>query len=565
MPGTYSIWPCLVFEASCDETALLDASPPLGTQIGSLLGGVSCEHLSAETRTYRSFRTPPRGYPVWLIIAPKRHDAPPRRRAIINALDSAAQLAPGPACRSVRAMSQVPTQPPPRPRQYELTVHQRDSTSTVELIPGSSLLIGRTAEADIVIDDSSVSRQHARLFIGSRIELEDLGSSNGTTLVRDEHAEVEESTASNTGPLPPHQRTEVRPGDVIRIGMTVMAIQHRGKPISLMPTASSTSGPIRLDPEMLRTHALVQRAASTEISILILGDTGVGKEVMAESIHRHSPRAGHTFLKLNCAALTASLLESELFGHERGAFTGAHATKAGLLESANGGTVFLDEIAELPLSTQAKLLRVLEERTVIRVGATKPKRINVRFIGATNRDLAQQVRAGEFRSDLYYRIAGLVVRIPPLRERPSEIEPLALHFFKELSRGCGKPEVRLTRAALDKLKTYAWPGNVRELRNVIERATLLATSGVADVEHILIEALDPFSSRPSDSETRRVKIPPGPTSVPANGSEDERARVMRALEEYAGNQTRAARALGISRRTLINRLEAFGLPRPRKS
>src|SRR5690606_22704511 len=172
------------------------------------------------------------------------------------------------------------------------------------------------------------------------------------------------------------------------------------------------------------------------------------------------------------------------FGHERGAFTGAHATKAGLLESADGGTVFLDEIGELPLGTQAKLLRVLEERTVIRVGATKPKRIDVRFIGATNRDHALQVREGASRSDLYYRTAGLVVRIPPLRQRPSEIEPLALHFFKELARGSGRLEVRLTRAALDKLKAHSWPGNVRELRNVVERATLLASSGVADVEHI---------------------------------------------------------------------------------
>lgn len=465
------------------------------------------------------------------------------------------------------AMSQLPTQPPPTPRRYELAVHQRDGTSVVDLIPGSTLLIGRSAEADIVLDDSCVSRRHAQLFVGPRIEVEDLESSNGTILVREDHfGGADESTASNAGPLTPRQRTEVRVGDVIRIGMTVLAVQRRGKPISLMPAASSTSGPIRLDPEMLRTHALVQRAASTEISILILGDTGVGKEVMAESIHRHSPRASRTFLKLNCAALTATLLESELFGHERGAFTGAHATKAGLLESADGGTVFLDEIGELPLGTQAKLLRVLEERTVIRVGATKPKRIDVRFIGATNRDLALQVREGAFRSDLYYRIAGLVVRIPPLRQRPSEIEPLALHFFKELARGSGRLEVRLTRAALDKLKAHSWPGNVRELRNVVERATLLASSGVADVEHILIEPLDPFGAVYSDTETRPFRLPPHVTTAPPSADgERERARVMRALEECAGNQTRAARSLGISRRTLINRLEEYGLPRPRKS
>src|SRR5690606_14186600 len=219
----------------------------------------------------------------------------------------------------------------------------------------------------------------------------------------------------------------------------------------------------------------------------ILGETGAGKEAMAETVHQRSPRRAGPFLLLNCAALSETLLESELFGHEKGAFTGAHSTKAGLLESTAGGTVFLDEIGELSLGTQAKLLRVLEERSVMRVGATKPRRIDVRFVTATNRDLTREVRAGRFRGDLYYRISGLVVRIPPLRERLTEIEPLARHFLTEFCTQLGQLVPELEPAAIEALLGYHWPGNVRELKNVMERAVLLAGSGPVTREHVLPE------------------------------------------------------------------------------
>jgi transcriptional regulator with PAS, ATPase and Fis domain len=195
-------------------------------------------------------------------------------------------------------------------------------------------------------------------------------------------------------------------------------------------------------------------------------------------LHRASPRRDGPFLRLNCAALPESLLESELFGHERGAFTGAHALKIGLLEATDGGTVFLDEIGELPLGTQAKLLRVLEERIVTRVGSTKTKRIDVRFVTATNRDLSKEVKNGRFRGDLYYRISGLVVRLPALRQRPSEVEPLARHFLRGFCERSGQPEPELLAPALERLKAHQWPGNVRELKNVMERAALLANHGV---------------------------------------------------------------------------------------
>jgi transcriptional regulator with GAF, ATPase, and Fis domain len=323
---------------------------------------------------------------------------------------------------------------------------------------------------------------------------------------------------------------------------------------------------------MRRVYDLASRAAASDISVLVLGETGVGKEVMAETIHRRSPRAEHPFLRLNCAALPESLLEGELFGHERGAFTGAHAAKVGLIESTDRGSVFLDEIGELPLGTQAKLLRVLEERTVTRLGATKPRRIDVRFITATNRDLAREVRAGRFRGDLYYRISGLVVKIPPLRQRPAEIQPLAEHFLREFCMRSGQARPHLSPEAVDRLQVYEWPGNVRELRNVMERAALLANDGYVGPEHVLLEPplpedeledADEFDAVTKVTNVFEPAAPAAPESVEAVSS-SERDRVIRALESCGGNQTRAAKLLGISRRTLINRLEQFQLPRPKK-
>jgi len=322
---------------------------------------------------------------------------------------------------------------------------------------------------------------------------------------------------------------------------------------------------VLVDPDMRRAYELLRKAAATEISVLLLGETGAGKEVMAETVHRWSLRADGPFLKLNCAALTDTLLESELFGHERGAFTGAHAAKAGLLESTDGGTVFLDEIGELSPGTQAKLLRVLEERAVIRVGATKPRRIDVRFVTATNRDLAQRVQAGLFRSDLYYRISGLVIRIPPLRNRPSEIEPLARHFLREFSIRSGQSVPTLGPAALGKLLAHDWPGNVRELRNVMERATLLVTGSVLQPEHVMIESsVDGPSHDLFDAEFEAETAVIASPFIEGATPEDEKARILKALEACGGNQTRAAKMLGIARRTLINRIEQFNLPRPKK-
>ena len=460
----------------------------------------------------------------------------------------------------------VVTMPPPPRALFEVMIYVRQETRTVELVPGSISGVGRGADNAIRIEDPSVSRHHACLHVGDTVEVEDLGSANGTMVVRSLQAGLEdETTGGSNHAIPPGERHHLQVGDVLRVGQVVLVLQRKGRSSYPAPAGSGPGQPVLVDPEMRRAYELLRKAAATEISVLLLGETGAGKEVMAETVHRWSLRSEGPFLKLNCAALTDTLLESELFGHERGSFTGAHAAKAGLLESTDGGTVFLDEIGELTPGTQAKLLRVLEERAVIRVGATKPRRIDVRFVTATNRDLAQRVQSGLFRSDLYYRISGLVIRIPPLRQRPAEIEPLARHFLREFSMRAGQPTPNVSASALGKLLAHDWPGNVRELRNVMERATLLVSGSTLEPEHVMIENSEPASGADLfdaefEAETAVIASP----FIEGGSPDDERLRILKALEACGGNQTRAAKMLGIARRTLINRIEQFNLPRPKK-
>jgi two-component system, NtrC family, response regulator AtoC len=310
------------------------------------------------------------------------------------------------------------------------------------------------------------------------------------------------------------------------------------------------------DDRMRALHQLVAQVAAADIGVLLQGETGVGKEVFAEAIHRQSARSAKPFLKLNCAALSETLLESELFGHERGAFTGAVATKPGLLEVADGGVVFLDEVGELLPSIQAKLLRVLDDRRLTRVGGLEPRPIDVRIVAATNRDLDEEVRRGAFRLDLLYRLNAISIIIPALRERVDEIVPLAGRFLHGLAAKLGRPVPRLTGAAIALLRGYRWPGNVRELRNVIERAMVLANGDVIDV-HELPEDRMRAAIEPPPAAPRRAATEP-PLEA------EERQRILDALETCAGNQTHAANLLGVSRRTLINKLDKFALPRPRK-
>ncbi|MEO7092974.1 MAG: sigma 54-interacting transcriptional regulator, partial [Polyangiales bacterium] len=354
------------------------------------------------------------------------------------------------------------------------------------------------------------------------------------------------------------------------------------------PTTPPTSvaGRVLTDHGALhRLRPLVERFAAGTLPVLILGETGVGKEVLATMVHELGPRAGKPLVRLNCAALTETLLESELFGHERGAFTGAVQTKVGLLESGTGGTIFLDEVGEMPLSVQAKLLRVIEVREVIRVGSTKARPIDVRFVAATNRDLEAEVARGAFRQDLFYRLNGVAIVIPPLRERVAEIAPLTMSFVENVSRQLGKAPPRVSPTAMSLLKGYAWPGNVRELRNAVERAVLLAEDEIRP-EHLPREKMHDMvlpedSQRFMRSQLPAAAVGPGNYSaiqqraqrraetsrmhaVNADTPEGrERARIVDALERSDWNQTTAAKMLGVSRRTLVSRLTEYGLTRKR--
>jgi two-component system, NtrC family, response regulator AtoC len=346
------------------------------------------------------------------------------------------------------------------------------------------------------------------------------------------------------------------------------------RPQESLPKVTQAASIVVEDPAMQGVYQLAAKAAQALISVLVLGETGVGKEVLAQTIHKLSQRREGPCLALNCAAISESLLEGELFGNERGAYTGASQARPGLLESANGGTVFLDEVGDLPLSIQVKLLRVLEERRILRVGGRTPVPIDVRFVSATNRDLEAEVSRGNFRQDLFYRLNGLSITIPPLRERQREILPLAQRFAESAARQVGREAPRISEEAAELLLGYAWPGNVRELKNVIGRAIVVAEDVIGP--SALPDALRRSAGHPPPS------VPPPSGAVPPPSGADvdptpsqnqslrgqlaglERQRIMEALEKCHGNQTAAAELLGMSRRTLVSRLAEYDLPRPRK-
>jgi DNA-binding NtrC family response regulator len=331
------------------------------------------------------------------------------------------------------------------------------------------------------------------------------------------------------------------------------------------PAVGSRPGVIVRDERMRGVYRLAEKAAARDINVLILGETGVGKEILAETIHRASKRAKQPFLCLNCGGLNDSLRESELFGYERGAFTDAKNSKPGLLETASGGTVFLDEIGEMSTAMQAMLLRAIETKQVTRLGGVQPKAIDVRFIAATHRDLVQEIKEKRFRSDLYYRLNGITLDIPPLRERRSEIRPLAEAFLLQLAPASGMSIVpRLSDAAASLLESYRWDGNIRELRNVMDRALLLSDGGDIEPEHLPIETIK--ASEMDGADTVPVDdIADDPSAsnwTPVERA--ERAQIIEALRLEGGNQSRAARRLGIARSTMVLRIEAFKLPRPNK-
>jgi two-component system, NtrC family, response regulator AtoC len=397
------------------------------------------------------------------------------------------------------------------------------------LAPGRSLLLGRGKDCDIPVLHPTVSRQHARITglspPGAPMRIEDLGSAHGIRI---------------DGELVLSGARDVWPGQVVEVGAAVVLVHEGGT------SPKQAASPVGID-----FDRFVTLIAKSHLPVLILGETGAGKEVMADRIHRASPRKDRPFVCLNCAAFPDTLLESELFGHEKGAFTGAVQAKPGLIETANGGTLFLDEVGELPPGAQATLLRVLETQEVRRIGSVRSFSVDVRILSATNRDLESRVREGKFRQDLVYRLNGATVRVPPLRERRQQIVPLAREILAKAAEKAGGATPAISPEAERTLKAHAWMGNVRELRNVIERAFVVAEGGTIDVQHLMLDV------EPAADEAK-------PRTLPAEIDSLERERIVSALASVDGNQTKAAAILGISRRALINRLDAHGLPRPRK-
>lgn len=415
-------------------------------------------------------------------------------------------------------------------RELALVVTGGGTSELLVLPAAGEVVLGRDpARASLVVAHPSLSRAHARFVVAEgkgarRVLLEDLGSKNGTRLGGIRLAR---------GELVP-----LRVGAAVELGAVLVVLVAKAAPASRISLARRPSlREVLVTPKIAPLDDVLRKIAPTSLPVLLLGETGVGKDVLAERLHALSPRNRRPFVRVHAAAIAEGLVESELFGHEAGAFTGAIKKKIGLVEAAEGGTVFVDEVGELPLSVQVKLLRVLEDKRVQPVGATAAKKVDVRFVAATHRDLAEDVKNGSFRRDLRERLRGVTLVVPPLRERRDDIVPLAEAFLARVA-----PEKSLSAAARKALTRHPYFGNVRELKNVIERSALLAVGDTVDAADLLFGEAE--------------------TSLPSE--EPERARVRDALRRAHGNQRAAAELLGISRRTLIHRLDAFGLERPRK-
>jgi DNA-binding NtrC family response regulator len=314
-------------------------------------------------------------------------------------------------------------------------------------------------------------------------------------------------------------------------------------------------------PSMKDASEMTQRVAATDSTVLLLGESGSGKELFARAIHHLSPRVEQAFVALNCAAIPEGLVENELFGHERGAYTGAGARKIGKMELAHRGTLFLDEIGELPLAVQSKLLRVLEERRFERVGGTQSIETNVRIVTATNKDLRAAIAEKSFREDLYFRIAGVPITVPPLRDRGDDVLLLAENFLERFRREFRKPELELTADAKARLRTYPWPGNVRELQNAIERAAILARGAEIDADALQLPAAKPSAAELPLGMLDEDFLWDGPLDEVSQRAIAyvERFKIQNALRESKWNKTRAAEKLGVSYKTLLTKIRGLGL------
>ena len=398
----------------------------------------------------------------------------------------------------------------------------------VPLTASRPLVVGTSDEATLPLEDTSVSRLHLELRLdGARVRAVDLDSTNGSYLGGHRF-----------------EAAELVPGAVLRIGETHLQLLTEGAQDPLPPSSATAFGELLGKSHAMRSvFAILERAARTDTTVLITGETGTGKEVTAEAVHSQSRRSDGPFVVVDCASIPANLVESELFGHVKGAFTHAERDRAGAFRSANGGTIFLDEIGELPVELQSRLLRVLETQTVKPVGSNVYERVDVRVVAATNRDLEEEVRQRRFRSDLFFRLAVIRVRLPPLRDRLEDIPFLARHFARKLAEDGER--LPLAPNAVAALMAHDWPGNVRELYNVVRQASALSPT-----QRSLVAALRPEGASPSPNSFDAFFDLPFREARKAANSAFERAYVEHAIEEAGGNVTKAAQRAGLHRNML---------------
>ncbi len=423
--------------------------------------------------------------------------------------------------------------------------------------------IGGTADNDLILEDETVSRNHCQIYVeGEHYLVRDLGSTNGTFIndVRIKDAWLE-------------------PDCLLRLGNTELRFNATSEKLRVTPSDKTQFGDlIGGDAKMREVYTILEKIAPTDATVVIGGETGTGKEVVARTIHGQSRRATGPFMVFDCGAVPENLIESELFGHEKGSFTGAVSQRRGVFEMADGGTVFLDELGELALELQPKLLRVLEQREVKRVGGNKSIKVNVRVVAATNRNLEEEVRAGRFREDLFYRLSVVRVGMPPLRDRKDDVPMLVMHFLRNghfnRDRDGGRRVTQLSRMALDQLLAYDWPGNVRELSNVVERAVSFAESDtiqVADLpSHLIKQHLSVERSYPDILPIASSKTVPDAPIVPDSFakfkdskekwvSSFERDYIEQLLRRNGNNISHAAREADIDRKYFRKLMKKYGI------
>ena len=435
-------------------------------------------------------------------------------------------------------------------RRYRLRVVSGPDHGKDHVLEAGTTMVGTHTDNDLVLTDATVSRYHLEIRMRrDGIEIRDLDTTNGT-----KHGGVRIGQVLLVGPAR------------LRLGKhTEIDVESVDSDVVLEDWASDRFGDVLGSaPLMRRLFALLARAATTEATILLSGETGTGKEALAEAVHQTSPRAHQPFVVVDCGSIPHELISSELFGHARGAFTGATADKQGLIETAHRGTLFLDEIGELALDLQPQLLRVLDRRQVRRVGEPAAIDVDIRVIAATHRDLRAMVKAGKFREDLYYRLAVVATTVPPLRDRKLDIPAIASGFAERMGRGT----FALSPALLEQLERHDWPGNVRELRNVVERALSLGSAALADLGDAARRATGPASGAAADAEPARrtaAEAAPDVLELPFKEAKAalvetfERDYLTALLARHRGNISRAAAEAGIDRNYIHRLVKKYGL------